>query len=107
MKNAAFADPALTVALALAVGMLAQALARHLKASAALCGPRGEVEDRSPVSPDLDGLLLPLAVVRGKKVVPMPAAVRRRRGGRGLMAFLSRRSIRPRMGKNYLIARAG
>lgn len=31
MRNAAFADPALTVALALAAGMLAQALARHLK----------------------------------------------------------------------------
>lgn len=31
MRNAAFADPALTVALALAAGMLAQALARHLR----------------------------------------------------------------------------
>jgi NhaP-type Na+/H+ or K+/H+ antiporter len=31
MENAAFADPALTVALALAAGMLAQALAQHLR----------------------------------------------------------------------------
>lgn len=31
MENTAFADPALTVAIALASGMLAQALARHLK----------------------------------------------------------------------------
>jgi NhaP-type Na+/H+ or K+/H+ antiporter len=40
------------------------------------------VDERSPVSPDLDGLLLPLAVVRGKKVFPMDESVSFRPGDR-------------------------
>ena len=48
-------------------------------------------EDRSPVSPDLDGLLLPLAVVRGKKVFPMDESVSFRPGDRLYAAVLADR----------------
>jgi NhaP-type Na+/H+ or K+/H+ antiporter len=48
-------------------------------------------EDRSPVSPDLDGLLLPLAVVRGKKVVPTDESVSLRQGDRLYAAVLKER----------------
>lgn len=49
------------------------------------------VEGRSPVSPDLDGLLLPLAVARGKKVVPMDESVSFRQGDRLYAAVVADR----------------
>jgi hypothetical protein len=45
----------------------------------------------SPVSPDLDGLLLPLAVVRGKKVFPVDESVTLRRGDRLYAAITEER----------------
>lgn len=48
-------------------------------------------EDRSSVSPDLDGLLLPLAVVRGKKIFPMDERVSFRQGDRLYAAVVADR----------------
>lgn len=49
------------------------------------------VNERSPVSPDLDGLLLPLALVRGKKVFPMDESVSFRPGDRLYAAVTAER----------------
>jgi hypothetical protein len=40
------------------------------------------ISEGPAVAPDLDGLLLPLAVLRGKKVLPMDEDVTFRRGDR-------------------------